>query len=157
MSPEKLAELPVYFGLHFDPATGKTYTGDGVDTGYTFERATWTGPAVWAPVLGVMNFVGGSVTGSLNPISFATQDTGLKVLQFARHAAPKPLMVSLDQTQRITGPFSRTIERHIVVSNGTVEESFSAGWMASSIIRNGEKRAAELWNAELKHAGLYAA
>jgi hypothetical protein len=29
--------------------------------------------------------------------------------------------------------------------------------MASSIIRNGEKRAAELWNAELKHAGLYAA
>jgi hypothetical protein len=146
MNSEKLAELPVYFGLHFDPATGKTYTGDGIDTGYTFERATWTGPFGL-----VINWPW------LNPISFATHETGVKVLEFAKQAAPKNLMVSLDETQRVTGPFTRTIERHIVVSNGMTQESFSAGWMASSIIRHGEKRAAELWTAELKQSGLYTA
>jgi hypothetical protein len=143
MSPEKLAELPVYFGLHFDPATGKTYTGDGVDTGFTFERATWSGPFGLA-----INWPW------LNPISFATHETAVKVLEFARKAAPVNLLVNLDETQRVVGPFTRTVERHIVVSNGMTEESFSAGWMASSIIRHGEQRAAVLWTAELKHSGL---
>jgi hypothetical protein len=143
MTAEKLAELPVYFGLHFDPSTGKTYTLDGVDTGYTFERATWTGP------FGVM-----FTWPWLNPIGFATRETGLKVLQFARTVAPKDLSVSLDETNKVVGPFTRTVERMIVVSNGRTEESFSAGWMASSIIRHGEKRAGDLWQAELRQAGL---
>ena len=143
MNPEKLAELPVYFGLSFDPATGKTYNSDGVDTGFTFERATWTGPfrmdIPWP---------------WLNPISFATHDTGVKVLHFARNSAPTHLSVTLDEQPKNLGPFTRTIERQITVSNGATEENFSAGWMASSIIRHGEKRAAEFWLAELKQARL---
>jgi hypothetical protein len=143
MNAEKLAELPVYFGISIDPETGKSYTGDGVETGFTFERATWTGPFGL-----VINWP------RLNPISFATHDTGEKVLQFAKQAVPRDLRVSLDESQRVVGPFTRTVERLIVVSNGQTEENFSAGWMASSIIRHGEKRAAELWAAELKQAGL---
>ena len=143
MDQETLSQFPVFFGLYFDPSSGKTYTEDGTETGFTFERATWTGP------FGLhFNWPW------LNPISFATKETGVRVLQFARGAAPKTLAVSLDETNRIVGPFTRTVERSIVVSSGGTEETFSAGWMASSIIRHGEKRAGELWLAELKHAGL---
>ena len=143
MDQETLSQLPVYFGLYYDSSSGKTYTEDGAETGFTFERASWTGPfglhlnCPW-----------------LNPISFATHQTGARVLQFARGVAPKSLAVSLDETSKTVGPFTRTIERSIVVSNGDAGESFSAGWMASSIIRHGEKRAGELWLAELKQAGL---
>jgi len=44
MRPEDLAGLPNYSGIYFDPMTGKTYLEDGSDTGYTFERARWSGP-----------------------------------------------------------------------------------------------------------------
>jgi hypothetical protein len=142
-TPQEVAEMPQYFGLYFDPETGMTYTGDGTQTGYTFERATWTGP------FGLhFNWPW------LNPISFATKETGVKVLRFARGVAPQSLAVSLDETSKTVGPFTRTIERSIVVSNGDTEENFSAGWLASSIIRHGETMARKLWLAELKQAGL---
>ena len=79
MRPEDLAGLPNYSGIYFDPMTGKTYLEDGSDTGYTFERARWSGPFgidfswPW-----------------LNPISFATAETGQRysrgrVLSRRRH------------------------------------------------------------------------
>ena len=72
MRPEDLAGLPNYSGIFFDPQTGKTYREDGTDTGFTFERARWTGPFgidfswPW-----------------LNPISFATAETAQRVLAWA--------------------------------------------------------------------------
>jgi len=143
MDQETLSQFPVYFGLYFDPSTGKTYTEDGTETGFTFERATWTG------LFGLhFNWPW------LNPLSFATRETGLKVLAFAKRTAPSNLAVSLDETQKVVGPFTRTIERSIVVSNGEVNESFSAGWLASGLIRRGEAYMAKSWTAELKQAGL---
>ncbi|MBK5293960.1 MAG: hypothetical protein JJE04_20080 [Acidobacteriia bacterium] len=140
MSLKSLAGLPNYNGILFDPSTGKTYTEEGVDTGFTFEVASWTGPFglhyswPW-----------------LNPISFATRDTALKVLQFAKNAVPR-ISVVMDEEKRVTGPFTRTVERSIVVSDGATEETFSAGMLANSIIRNGEKYASVLFQAEIRAA-----
>ncbi len=139
MEPKDLSGLPAYSGLFYDPDTGMTYKEDGTETGFTFERATWTGPFgihfqwPW-----------------LNPIGFATRETGRKVLAFCKGAAPKGLAVNLDESNRIVGPFTRTIERLIVVTDGDKEESYSAGWLAHSLIRNGEQRAATHWLDELK-------
>jgi len=132
--------LKQYNGLYFDPATGKTYREDGSDTGFTFERATWTGPFglhfqwPW-----------------LNPIAFATHGTAEKVLGFAKKAAPAVAM-ELDESDRVVGPFTRTPERVILVSEDGNEERFSAGWLAHSIIFRGEPLAAQSFRAELKQA-----
>jgi hypothetical protein len=143
MRPEDLAGLPNYSGIYFDPMTGKTYLEDGSDTGYTFERARWSGPFgidfswPW-----------------LNPISFATAETGQKVLTWARAIAPATLAVTLDDRMNIVGPFTRTVERLIVITDmGGRSESFSAGWLANSIIRHGEKAAAGYFQAEWRSSG----
>jgi hypothetical protein len=138
-------DLPLYGGLYFDPDTGKTYREDGTDTTYTFERATWTGLFGW-------HFS----WPWLNPFGFATRETALRMLDFVRTVAPEKFAVTMDETNRITGPFTRTVERQIVVSDGETEESFSAGWLANSIIRNGEPQAAEQFRAELRRAGFKA-
>jgi hypothetical protein len=143
MNSQKLATLPAYCGLRYDAETGKMFDEDGQDTGYTFEQTTWRGPFGLTVCLPWRN-----------PISNATRETGIRVLAFARRAAPQGLLVSLDETRRECGPFRRTNERQIVVSDGSVEESFSAGWIAATIIRHGEARAAKLWRSELRHAGL---
>ncbi|MCC6587716.1 MAG: hypothetical protein IT168_13560 [Bryobacterales bacterium] len=142
MTAVQVAELPDYSGIFFDPDTGKSYLADGTDTGFTFERARWTGP--WN-----LHFS----WPFLNPISFATHETGLKVLNFARQVVPSHMSVELDESQKVVGPFSRTIERLIVVKSGSTEESFSAGMLANSIIRNGEKNAKTYFAAELRYAG----
>lgn len=142
MTAEQVAELPDYSGIFFDPDTGKSYLADGTDTGFTFERARWTGP--WN-----LHFS----WPFLNPISFATHETGLKVLNFARQVVPSHMSVELDESQKVVGPFSRTIERLIVVKSGSTEESFSAGMLANSIIRNGEKNAKTYFATELRYAG----
>ena len=140
MSKESIRGLPNYHGIYFDPATGKTYREDGTDTGFTFEHPTWTGPFglhfqwPW-----------------LNPLTFASYETAIKVLHFVRGLLPK-VSVSLDEENRISGPFTRTVERLIVVSDGHTEESFNAGLLANSIIRVGEKLAAQSFLAEVKHA-----
>lgn len=144
MRRQDVLELPEYWGIYFDPATGMTYREDGSETGYTFERARWTGP------FGIdLNWP------FLNPLGFATHDTGVKVLNWARSFAPPTLTISLDETKKWMGPFSRTIERLIVVSDGSTEETFSAGLLANSIIRHGADRAAELFKAEWKTARLF--
>ncbi len=143
MRPEDLAGLSNYSGIYFDPETGKTYREDGTDTGYTFERARWTGP------------FGITAWPWLNPISFATADTANRVLEWARAIAPAPLAVTLDDRNNILGPFTRTVERLIVITDlGGKAESFSAGWLANSIIRHGERTAAAYFQAEWRTAGL---
>ncbi len=144
MRPEDLAGLPNYSGILFDPQTGKTYREDGSDTGFTFERARWTGPFgidfswPW-----------------LNPISFATAASAQRVLAWARAIAPATLAVTLDERVNIVGPFTRTIERLIVVTDlGDRSESFSAGWLANSIIRHGEQIAAGYFKSEWRSSGL---
>ncbi|MBM3795122.1 MAG: hypothetical protein FJW31_13870 [Acidobacteria bacterium] len=143
MKLEDLAELREYSGIFFDPATGKSYRDDGTDTGYTFENARWTGP------------FGMHLTWPwLNPIGFATAETATRILAWARSIAPSTLTVTLDDSQNIMGPFTRTIERRIVVSDGANSEQFSAGWLANSIIRNGETLAARSFQAKWRSAGL---
>lgn len=90
----------------------------------------------------------------LNPIGFASAETAARILAWARSIAPPTLTVTLDDTQNILGPFTRTIERRIVVSDGANSEQFSAGWLANSIIRNGETLAARSFQAEWRTAGL---
>ena len=142
MRQDQLEKLPQYFGLYFDPETGKTYRDDGSDTGFTFERARWTGPFglhfswPW-----------------LNPLAFATHDTAFKVLQWAKTFAPPSLTLSLDEEQEDLGPFTRTVERKVAVSNGSRRADFSAGWLANSIIRNGERNAALSFQAEWRTNG----
>jgi hypothetical protein len=145
MTPDQVQELPEYNGLFFDPDTGHMYREDGTGTGFTFERARWTGPFnlhfswPW-----------------LNPIAFATHETAMKILQFGHAIAPPSVTMELDEARKDLGPFTRTVERLIVVSNGTRSESYSAGWLANSIIRNGDKAAAESWKAEWRLAGIQA-
>ena len=141
MDPEELAELPVYFG--FSLIHDRENIQFGRHQYWLHLRARhWMGRS------------GCRFMALLDPISFATHETGVKVLHFARDSAPRQLSVTLDEQPKNLGPFTRTIERQITVSNGATEENFSAGWMASSIIRHGEKRAAEFWLAELKQARL---
>lgn len=142
MNPSQLSELPEYQGIFFDPATGKTYLSDGTETGFTFERARWTGPFglhfswPW-----------------LNPISFATHETAVKVCAFARAALPPHLSVEIDEERKDLGPFTRTVERLIVVKGAGREESFSAGMLANSIIRHGVPTATLYFQAEVRRAG----
>lgn len=141
MDPKKFAELPDYYGIRYDPETGMTYRDDGQPTGYTFERATWTGP------------FGIEFTWPwLNPLGFATRETSLKMLEFCKSVVPGRISVTLDEVNRTVGPFTRTVERQIVVSNGETEQNYSAGLLANSVIRHGEKRAGELFLAEVKFA-----
>lgn len=141
MDPKKFADLPDYYGIRFDRETGMTYRDDGTPTGYTFERATWTGP------------FGVEFTWPwLNPLGFATRETSLKILDFCRAVLPPRISVTLDEVNRTVGPFTRTLERQIVVSNGETEQNFSAGMLANSVIRHGEPRAGELFLAEVKLA-----
>jgi hypothetical protein len=139
-----VSKLTDYSGIFFDRSTGKTYREDGTDTGWTFERATWTGP------------FGLHLTWPwLNPISFATAETAERILAWARRVAHPSFTVDLDDRQTVIGPFTRTVERLIVVTDKSGRsEQFSAGWLANSFIRHGEKLAtqyflAELWNAQL--------
>jgi hypothetical protein len=139
---DQLKRLPEYWGLYFDRATGMTYRSDGTETGWTFENATWTGPFgfhfqwPW-----------------LNPLGFASHETGLRVLEFARSIAPPALHLSIDDERKDLGPFYRTVERMLVVTDGMRTESFSAGLIANSIIRNGEQAAAVSVKAEWTSAG----
>ena len=142
MKPEEVADFPEFSGIFFDPATGKSYLADGTDTGYTFERARWTGPFglhfAWP---------------WLNPVAFATHDTAVKVLGFARAALQPHLSVDIDEEKKDLGPFTRTIERMIVVKGAGREESFSAGWLANSIIRHGLQTAGKYFQSEVRQAG----
>lgn len=143
MRPEDLAKLSNYYGIYFDPATGKSYREDGSDTGFTFEAARWSGP------FGLhLSFPW------LNPFSFATEETARKILAWALAIAPKEITVTLDESQNILGPFTRTLERRLIVSDGGKQEQFSAGMLANSIIRNGEQIAANSFMAEWRAAGL---
>lgn len=137
--PTNMADLVEYSGLFFDRATGKMYREDGSDTGFTFEPARWTGP--WG-----LHFN----WPWLNPISFATAETAEQVLAWARQRVRRGVITfAVDDTQRVVGPFTRTVERLIAASDGNRTETFSAGWLANSIIRNGEPRAAESFAAEI--------
>lgn len=148
---EKLKE---YQGILFDPETGKSYYSarEGElpqETRYTFERATWTGPfrmeIPWP---------------WLNPISFATTPTALDVygrcvdaIAVLNRANSLHLAVMLDEEPKYLGPFTRTIERQIVVLRaGDPLENFSAGQIAGNIIRRGEAEAMKTWVAEVLHA-----
>ena len=143
MRREDILMLPEYHGLFFDPETGKMYREDGTDTGFTFERARWTGP------FGLhLNWP------FLNPIGFATHETSIKILNWAQSFAPPSLTIHLDEERKDLGPFTRTVERTIVVSDSSRKEQYSAGLLANSVIRNGWDRAAESWKAEWRLARL---
>jgi len=158
MTKQEVLQLPEYWGLYFDPTTGMTYREDGTPTGWTFERATWSGPFglhfAWP---------------FLNPLGFATAETAARVLAICQSAVQtagySQVRLTLDDKRRDLGPFTRTVERQIFATNGrTVTdadgqpkpfgESFSAGLLANSIIRNGEAAAMRSWLAELKTARL---
>ena len=144
MRPEDLAGLPNYGGIYFDPCSGNTYREDGADTGFTFERPRWTGPFG-------MEFS----WPWLNPISFATAATEQTILAWARGIAPAALAVTLDERTSTFGPFRRNVERLIVVADmGGLSESFSAGWLANSIIRHGGHLAGVYFQAEWRSSGL---
>jgi hypothetical protein len=146
MTPQEVlaADLPNFNGLLFDPETGKAYLEDGTDTGITLERAKWTGPfnihLDWP---------------YLNPVSFATHETALKVLEFCKLALPanSGITVAIDEEKKNMGPFTRTIERLIVATSSSKTEQFSAGWLARGIAVNGPVYQAKSWLAELKLAG----
>lgn len=142
------SELRDYSGIWFDPRTGQTYlregeTGGFRPTGFTFENARWNGP--W----------GFGVWPWLNPISFATEETAVALRDWLRSWAPPGLTFAVRNDQTILGPFSRTIERRIAVtdSSGRTEE-FSAGEMTNWRIRQGDGRARTSMLAEWYQAGL---
>jgi len=144
-----LASMKDFNGVFFDVATGKTYKDDGTFTGFTFEPLpTWTGPfglAISWPFL--------------NPLSFATDETARKVRDIVETWLTTMPMnfvgwkVEMDDRQRVTGPFTRTVERMIVVEKFGNSEQYSAGMLANSIIRNKESGARTSFLAELRTAG----
>ncbi len=142
MTPDELAKLPEYWGLFFDRSTGMTYRSDGSATGWTFENATWSGPGGFH-----LQFPW------LNPLGFATHETAVRILAFAKSIAPPALRLEMDEKGKDLGPFRRTVERLIVVTDGSRTEYFGAGWIANSIIRNGERGAAESLRAEWRTNG----
>ena len=153
------AAMRNFNGILFDQETGKTYfsrweDATPQDTGFTFERASWTGPRQWAPLVGVFNFFGNNVTGALNPLLFATIETALTVRAWANRLLKDGLTAEIDETDRIVGPVSRTTERLSVVSRGDSKQDFNAGNLAVSIIRHGENAASVYFLAEVRAAGL---
>ena len=142
-----LSDMRDLNGLFFDAATGKMYKEDGSFTGFTFERATWTGPfglAIPWPWL--------------NPLSFATAETAKKIRDIVETwLVTQPMnfigwKVTVDE-QKVTGPFTRTLERQIVVEKFGVSEQYSAGELANSIMRQGEEVAKKQFFAALRTAG----
>jgi hypothetical protein len=142
MTPEQVSQLPEYYGLYFDPESGHSYLADGTDTGFTFERARWSGPfnlhLDWP---------------FLNPFDFATHESALKVLSIVRAVVPPHISCTLDETPKNFGPFTRTVQRYIVVNQNNRSEQYSAGALANSIIRNGVQLAGQSFLAELRLAG----
>lgn len=142
-----LSDMRDLNGLFFDAATGKVYKEDGTYSGFTFEHPTWTGPfgiAIPWPFL--------------NPLSFATVETAKKIREIVEiwlvtmpinHVGWK---VTVEE-QKVTGPFTRTLERQIVIEKFGVSELHSAGMLANSIIRQGEEVAKRQFLAELRAAG----
>jgi len=136
-------------GLLFDEQTGKAYLpvegGEPIDTGFTFENPVWTGP------FGLHLF-----WPNLNPWLFATRETAAAVLAMVqeRFAHEAGLHIGLDETDKIVGPFTRTLERNIVISRGEASENFNVGLIATGIIRNGPQAAMAGLRAEMKIAGL---
>lgn len=144
MRLEELVWLPRYGGIYFDPASGMTYRADGSSTGFTFERPRWSGPCglgFWWPWL--------------SPMPFATAETASSVFAWVRAAAPPSLAVTLEDKRKRAGPFTRTLERRILLTDlSGRSQSFSAGSLAHSIISNGAHAAAEAFMAEWRSAGL---
>lgn len=143
----KVSDLKDCNGVYVDYVTGVAYTDDGqgnaVSTGWTFELARWTGP------------FGLHLTFPwLNPLSFATHESAVRILEWARKFAPREITIRLDEDQNIIGPFTRTIERRLIVSDGARQEQYSCGMLANSIIRNGEQYAKTSFVAEWRAAGL---
>lgn len=147
-----LSDMKDLNGLFFDPATGKTYKEDGTYTGFTFERPTWTGP--WN-----LHFS----WPWLNPISFATVETANKVTEIVeKWLIAQPFNYRGWEAEvvehKVTGPFTRTPERHIRVKRfgvDAVDENFSAGELANSIIRQGEVVAKRQFFTELRNSGAF--
>ena len=142
-----LSDMKDLNGLFFDASTGKVYKEDGTYSGFTFERPTWTGPfglAISWPFL--------------NPLSFATDETARKVRDIVETWLTTMPMnfvgwkVTVEE-QKVTGPFTRTLERQIVIEKFGVSELHSAGMLANSIIRQGEEVAKKQFLAELRTAG----
>lgn len=146
MDSKSVQRLPEYWGLYFDPSTGMTYYPNGETTSWTFERATWSGPFglhfAWP---------------FLNPLGFATEESATRLLAICeRWLREYPqLRLELDDKARDLGPFTRTVERQIIVhASSERSETFSCGLMINSIIRNGDARARESWLWELHTARL---
>ena len=136
MRPEDEAVLPPYDGIRLDRRTGKAYLDDGTDIGITFEPASWMWP--W-----------------LNPTSFATAETARQVLAWAHRAAPPTLAVTIGEQRRLLGPFTRALERRVVLTDlAGRSASFSAGLLAVSMIRDGEAAAARAFRIEWRSVGL---
>jgi hypothetical protein len=114
-------------------------------TEFTYENAKWGGPLEWLPIIP-------SVFGRwfINPLDFATQETAHKVLLLVREIyAPRDFDIVLENTH-VTGPFNRTPERRIKLSNTwgmTIE--LNTARISLNIIRFGAKRAQALLQAEV--------
>jgi hypothetical protein len=96
----------------------------------------------------------------LNPLDFATVETGQAVLVMCWHALEAlgletgiRLEATLDRRDRSVGPFTRTPETVIEVTRrDKVIEQFNAGRIAAQVIRHGEQRAMGYWKAEVLYA-----
>lgn len=161
-SLEQLDAMHEYEGIYFNRATGETFYWCRLDSGlvghrddgpavalragYTFEPAAWWG-----------SFMGQWMSGWLNPLGFATEETSGKVLDatflMLRHVAD----VSIERTQNAGGFFNRTLERRILLRNkatGAAHE-YSVGRLAVSMMREGTAKAIlRLWDEARRDIGL---
>lgn len=119
-----------------------------VDTGYTFENATWRSGI---DAIFHINWPW------LNPLDFATQDTARALLPWivSRTANLYPTIEwSVNDTAgAITGPFTRTTYWSVCGDDGkAMSNCFSAGQLANIIIRQHPQWARDSWIATVHEA-----
>jgi hypothetical protein len=153
------SRLREYDNILFDPVTLETYWRKSETvvsaTWLTFEAATWRG------TFGQLTHLHWPW---LHPMGFATADTANQAATIARlYLFGHDVSVEVVENNRITGPFSRTVERQLVVvanTNKDKREEFSAGRFAERyMIRNPfngvrESTSAEQFRAECRRAGV---
>lgn len=162
-----IPNLANYNDIYFNRDTGHTYVhrcppslgwgvwekGDGgcdtaVDTGYTFENATWR-----SGIDALLHLR----WPWLNPLDFATQSTARSlipwVVTMTSNTYPNIEWSVNDTAGAISGPFTRTTYWSICGDDGTnMVNCFSAGQIANKVIRNHPAWARSSWLAEVKSA-----
>lgn len=163
----KVDGLREHASIYFDPATLHTYAyrcpptlGWGVwdkddcktavDTGWTFLDAAWSGG------FDVVRWFS-PWTWRLNPLDFATQETARRVLVWVQTLVPAMRWAVSDETTKITGPYSRSVQWTVCADNSSDVHCFSAGLIANQIIRNEPGYAKTMFKAQVQSVFVQAA